>query len=208
MIGGLVPDGPLHPVDAAWAVAVGLALGLSVRRRPRPAPVVIGGGVVALVAVRPTVGLLEGVLRHDHAVWVGVAAAVVAALVVGRPVDSRTGVLAAAVACGPVWALVPDTEAPLLVGLALVVAGPMVPAGAATRSVAVPAILPVLAAAVGTLGRPDRFAPAVAAAGTVGLATVVALTVAGLRQRAGTPRTVRPAGTSSTTTAPAPTTAP
>lgn len=209
MVGGLVPDGPLHPVDAVWALAVGLALGSVARRRAATAPLVVGGGVVALVAARPTVGLLEVVGRHPEPVWVGVALAGVTVAAARRPVDARIGILLAAVACGPIWALVPDTEAPLLVGLALASAGPSVRAGGSTRLVAVPAVLPVLAAAVGTLGRPDRFLPATgAAAGVIALVVASGLVWARWRQRAGTPRTVHPAGTSSTTTAPAPTTAP
>jgi hypothetical protein len=207
-VDGLIPDGPLHPVDAAWALGVGLVLGFLVRRHPQRSQAVIVAGVVALLGLRPSVGAVDAFRRHPDPAPAVVLALVAVGLAALLPMRPRVTVAAAAVACGPVWALVPDTEVPLLVGLSLAVVWPWVGDTRPQRLGGLVVVLPLVAAVAGTLGRPARLAPSVVAAGAAALAVGSAWVLVGRwRQRAGTPTTVAPAGTSSTTTAPAPTVA-
>lgn len=214
MIGGLVPDGPLHPGDALVAAVAGAVLGVVFRRRA-------GAWVVAVVAGAWVV------LRWRYASVVGDAVAgrdrpaldlaLLALPAVGLAIRRvRTGPVARATlaALAAVWALVPDTEAPLVAGvlLATAIAGPIV-AGRSedrTRLAGMLLVLPTAAALVGTAGRPAQHGPALfaAVATALGVAIVEVALRRVARQRAGTPTTVVEGSTSSVTTAPAPTTAP
>ena len=218
---GVVPDGPLHPGIAGAGVVAGVALAaVAGQHAVRWLFAVLAGSAVLYMGFQGD-GLWSAVFdRPDR---LSVAAAIVGVPMLGAALRPRrtTATAAALCACGGVWAVVPDTEAPLLA--AAVLCG----AAAATalpgwlpdsrRSVhSLLLLLPVWAAAVGSIGRPARFGP-----GLIGALVAGALGVAGWcsfeaglrgavsrRQRAGTPTTVAPGATSSTTTAPAPTTAP
>lgn len=213
---GVVPDGPLHP-GIAWAG-------------------VVAGVAVAAVAGQHTVRWLIAVLSGSAVLYMGsqgdglwpavfdrpdrlsVATAIVVVPMLGAAVRPRrtTATAAALCACGGVWAVVPDTEAPLLAaavlfGAAAVAALPgwLPDARRAVHSLLL--LLPLWAAAAGSIGRPARFGPGLVCALATGASGVAAwcwFETVLRRQRAGTPTTVAPGATSSTTTAPAPTTAP
>ncbi len=165
----MIPDGPLHPAD----LGLGLLLGATVavvfwQRRlwlPAASLAAVGGygerhgwdvlvgsfvdrpatglAIFALVAVAATGWMLERRTALGHS-----------ATVPGLTVVSLVGV----------WAIVPDTEAPIVfaatLGVALV-ASPRreqstYPGGAVLA-------LAVVAAAVGSVGRPERLWPAIVA---------------------------------------------
>ena len=210
---GVIPEGPLHPALAASGLVAGVsAAAVAGRHAGRWLALMTLVGV-GLVTVHQGDVLRRGMTdRPDRLTVLGVVLAVVALGAWARPRWS-TATLAALCACAGVWAVVPDTEVPLLAGAVL--------CGGATlrllpgwlpdtrrRSNAALLVWPLAAAAAGSIGRPERFAPSLLLAGVVaglGLAAWVALNAGWRRQRAGTPTTVAPAATSSTTTAPAPT---
>lgn len=215
LLPGLVPDGPLHPGLALGGVVVGVAAAAMAGRSTRAwtALVVVGWWFVtaAVNGDRLAAAFTD---RGDRAVVISVTIAVALAAVSARPSRSTATVMAIA-ACAGVWAIVPDTEAPLLAGAVLVgaTAVTLLPdwlEDSRRRIHGVLLVLPVAAAAIGSVGRPARFGPGILAAAltaALGLTAWQVLRVLWRRQRAGTPITVAPAGTSSTTTAPAPTTA-
>lgn len=215
MFGTLIPSGPLHPEAALAALVVGLVVGLVTR--------FTAGAALATVAAAGFVlelkydGVLwDGVSARPSPMWAALGAAIATVLIawlaaprVERSMRSAGLVMLAPVAV--VWALVADTEAPLIGGVvlfAVIAVGPERPGAVATA----PAVIAPVAALIGSVGRPSQLALALAAA--VAWACCARLgfdlldAVRRRRQRAGTPTTVDPGGTSSTTTAPAATIAP
>ncbi|MEM7141897.1 MAG: hypothetical protein AAF548_12785 [Actinomycetota bacterium] len=210
-----VPDGPLHPGAAIAGVLAGAVVVLVCRRRPAlcgPAAVV-GAAIAAGWGYGDLV--IDGYADRPDTRNVALASVAVVVLGVLRPhrlTDAAPTALGALVG---VWAVVPDTELAVL-GLgvvAIVWLGSLISPEASTlrRSTGCLVLIPLVAAVAGSVGRPARFEPALAVA-----ALGMALAVTGLAflrrlregQRAGMPTTVDPGSTSSTTTAPAPTTAP
>ena len=146
--------------------------------------------------------------RPDTVLALGSTIAIVVVGLIGR---GRVTAMAYSVvtACAAVWVVVPDTEAPLIAAAVVGAALVRPPAAERSRWAGLLLAMPVSAAVVGTAGRPSRLGLAVVlVVATAGASLVV---TAGIRrvkaQRAGTPTTVVSASTSSTTTAPAPTTA-
>ncbi len=211
-LAALIPDGPLHPSDAAWGVVVGLALGLSLRSAPRFwASAVVAAGFTLFQIRHP--GRLTGALDRPSPGWIGLILLVSGAAVwLGlRRVDLSTRELAVmAVGClATVWATAPDTESALIFGAVVAGSAVLIRSEIVGPPAAVLVALPVMAAAAGTVGRPGRL-PLVLGLAAAGVCCG-ALAVLASRQvfgRAGVPTTVVPEATSSTTTAPAPTTAP
>lgn len=218
---GIVPDGPLHPALATAGVVAGVAVAVVAGQHTVRWLFAVLSGSALLYTGSQGDGLWSAVFDRPDRLWVAAAIAVVPVL--GAAVRPRrsTATAAALCACGGVWAVVPDTEAPLLAAAVL---------GGAAAMAALPGwlpdarrslhslllLLPLWAAAAGSIGRPARFGPGLLAAmvtGALGVAgwcsfEAVLRGVVVRRQRAGTPTTVAPGATSSTTTAPAPTTAP
>ncbi|MEQ8840695.1 MAG: hypothetical protein RIB98_06915 [Acidimicrobiales bacterium] len=221
----VVPEGPLHPSLAVAGIVVGVS-----------AAVVAGPGLrrwllfvvgAAAVLISATADRAPHLAFTDHADRAHVLATSVAILVAAAlaRMPRSTATLVALAGCAGVWAIVPDTEVPLLGGAVLLGAGVIgaIPGWLPDRRSVLHSsllLLPLAGASWGSIGRPSRFTPAIA----VGAVTVMlALAVRALArtarrsrgrssrraraQRAGTPMTVDPAATSSTTTAPAPTTA-
>lgn len=213
LLAGLVPDGPLHPDLALLGLVAGLAAAVVVGRHARAWTLAVVATALGL-AHGAQGGLLADCLdRGDRASVTGVTVAVVAVAVAARPRWS-SAIVATGAASAAVWAVVPDTEVALL-GAAVLVGATVVRLlpgwlpDDRRRGNGALVLLPAIAAAVGTIGRPSRYPLAVvlgvlAAAGAVAAST---LWSGYRRSRAGTPSTVHPGGTSSTTTAPAPTTA-
>ncbi|MEM8705242.1 MAG: hypothetical protein AAGE98_02215 [Actinomycetota bacterium] len=210
----VIPSGPLHPEDAVAALLVGLAVGLVARfSTAGPLLVVAAAGVTF---EHRHGGLWDAVVDRPAPVWalLGVVSTAIVVAALAAPLGDRSMRLAGLVATLPVlavWGLVADTEAPLIGGLVLagsLVFGP----GRAGPGVAAMALVGPVAALVGSVGRPGQLTLALVAtvawAFAVRVALVIAATWRGRRQRAGTPTTVEPGSTSSTTTAPAATTAP
>ncbi|RMH70825.1 MAG: hypothetical protein D6683_14980 [Actinomyces sp.] len=183
----VIPEGPLHPGDAAVALVVGLALGAAAGRGSRPwwATVGVPVAVAAMVWWRlggdPIVGALEAVTVPGAVVAVLVVAATAAVTARGTVAVTRAWPVAAGGAVG-VWAVAPDTEASLMVAAALTASAVVVGARAAGDRTDPPrlgwvaasgvAAVVVAAAVVGTRGRPDRLVPALGAG--VAVAVVVA----------------------------------
>lgn len=217
---GFIPDGPLHPEDAIRALGVGLAVGvaLAVLDWRRGLPVVVLAAGVSLQEYRYPELLIDGFRDRPlpSNVLVGIAAAVAALAILLWLVRIALAdlMIAAAVAVGVVWGIVPDTESAVLLGGVLIAAMAFTPpTGHAYYGDAIVLLVPATAAVLGSVGRPERLELASKAAIAAGLGVLLLLGVArGLvqmqRQRAGRPTTVLPGSTSSTTTAPAPTTAP
>ena len=144
-----------------------------------------------------------------------IATVAVVLVAVSARLSRSTATVLSLAACAGVWTVVPDTEAPLLAGgvVAGAAAVTMIPGwldDVRCRVHGLLLLLPVAAAATGSVGRPARFVPGTFVAvltAVLGLAAWRVLTALWRRQRAGTPITVVSAATSSTTTAPAPTTA-
>ncbi|MDW3217885.1 MAG: hypothetical protein R8F63_04665 [Acidimicrobiales bacterium] len=213
MLGRLIPDGPLHPEDAVLALVAGVAVGIAFRRRSFAWIVGVLAAAWWLLRWRYGTVLADAVAARGQPLGVIALIVAPAALLASRPLRPRTVAVLTVGALAGIWAMVPDTEAPLIAGAA--VAGATVVAMRrggelpAHRAAGALVLLPLCAALVGSVGRPERLGPALVvgllgaglAASSMGLWRV-------LRQRAGTPTTVAPAATSSTTTAPAPTTAP
>lgn len=212
MVAGVIPEGPLHPDDAAFALIAGMLVGMAMRATGRWGAVLV-----------PAATVLAFEARHPDVAWSSidgrwgplmacVVVGAVAALPLGRPqsetVPARLALLAAAPSVALVWGIVPDTEAAVIGGCLIAGAFVLGRAGWDRRTLVLLHFVPVFAALVGSVGRPARLWPALGA--VVAMAGVVALVgwLWGRRQRAGTPTTVDLAGTSAVTTAPAPTTAP
>ncbi len=192
----MIPDGPLHPVDALVGAAAGLVTasvltgwvrcrsGARWARSDDTVTAVVSALVVAgALLIRPGPGVVVSALaRPDPALALAASAVVVAVVTAaGRdpgPVAATS--LTGAGAAAAVWALVPDTEAPLVVvgllGVGGVLAlGPAVAGGGPsvagrTRAVVTGAV--AVAALTGTVGRPDRLAPALVALTAVSLVGV------------------------------------
>ncbi len=216
----VVPEGPLHPSLAVVALVAGLAGALVAGRDAGRWLVLEIPLVVALVTAAQGPVLRDGIIDHPRRTTVVTALIVVG--MVGAVIRPRwsTAVVVAVAGCAGIWAIVPDTEAPLIVGAGLAggAALRLLPGwipDSRRRSHAWLLLLPVVAAAAGSLGRPARFGPALVVGALTAFAAVVVVRLCVMRlfgalrrrQRAGTPTTVAPASTSSTTTAPAPTTA-
>ena len=213
---GLVPEGPLHPTLLVTGLVAGLA-GSAVAGRDgtRWLLITVAGAVLLAQFGQDDVLRAAFGARDDRAVVVATTIAVAVAGLVLRPRWS-TAVVAAIGATAGVWAVVPDTEVPLICGAVLAGASlvrclPGWLPDERRRGNGVVFVLPALSAAAGTIGRTGRHVPALAL-GVLG--AVLALSTFRLaravwrsRQRAGTPTTVAPGATSSITTAPAPTTA-
>jgi len=208
----LVPDGPLHPVDALWGLSTGLVVALVAGRRAQRWLVLVAVALGAVIVARRGGEVLDGYLdRPDSAAVLGTTAAVVA-LSALRPLRVSTTACVALAGCAGVWAVVPDTEIPLIAGAVLAGAATRLPRDAVIRPAGWLLLAPLIAAVAGSVGRPSRLVPALAlavAAGGVALlaASLLRAVASRRRQRAGTPTTVAPGATSVVTTAPAPTTA-
>lgn len=214
MLAQLIPDGPLHPDDAAAAVLVGLAVGLLLRRRQRAWAPTIVLVIWAVVEGRYGAAVADGFSAQGS---IGLALIGLVALVSATALRpwrrTHLGIVVLGALAG-VWAVVPDTEAPLIAG-ALLAAALVASSGTgrgrqATRLDSLLVLLPPVAAIVGVAGRPERLTPALGMAVLGALLAGAGLGLVGQlwRSRAGTPTTVAPGSTSSTTTAPAPITAP
>lgn len=214
LLAGLVPDGPLHPELALLGVVAGVAAAVVVGRRERVwtlAVVAISLGAAQSVQGALLAGFLD---RGDRVSVVGVTVAVTGVAVAARPRWS-SAVVATFAAVATVWAVVPDTEvallaASVLAGATLVRLLPGWLPDDRRRVNGVLVLLPAVSAAVGTIGRPSRY-PFALVLVLLAAAGAVAAWSAGSayrRGRAGTPSTVVSGATSSTTTAPAATTAP
>lgn len=211
MFDALIPDGPLHPVDALWGVGVGLFVAVAARRLTGRWISMVTVAVVAVVGVRLGNQIVPGYLDRPSPVWPVLASAAAGAMAAARPRRLSVVLVGAIAACGGVWAVVPDTEVPLIAGSVLLGAAVGVPRGVRTRWAGLLVLIPVAAAVAGSAGRPSRLgiALAMAVAGSMVAGAGAALITAWRsRQRAGTPMTVAPAATSVATTAPAATTAP
>jgi hypothetical protein len=207
----LVPDGPLHPVDALWGLSAGLLVATVAARRAGRWLLLVAVAAGSVVLVRRGGELVDGYLdRPDAAFVVGLTAAV-AVLTAVRPVRVSTSAFVAVAGCAGVWAIVPDTEVPLIVGAVLLGAAARLPRDAVVRPGGWLLLGPLVSAVVGSVGRPSRLGPALLVGVVLGgvaflVVTLFRVIVSG-RQRAGTPTTLAPGATSSVTTAPAPTTA-
>lgn len=209
MTGALIPQGPLHPEEFVGALLAGLLAAVFARRDPRRWAAAVMIGASCVLVQRQGAALVEGFSHHRH----GLLAALTTVLVAGlaAAVRPRSPVVIAATvvaACAAVWMVVPDTEAPLIGGVVTAAAVSGVPSRSAlSRWTNVLLVVPLVAAVVGSVGRPERLGLALGVAAVAG--ALVAMLSEAIRraQRAGTPTTVVPSATSSITTAPAPTTA-
>jgi len=210
------PDGPLHPVDAIVFASLGVSVAFVVGRHTARWVVLVLGSAFLLITVSEGDVITAGFAEHGRrSLVLATTAAVVAAAMIAR-MRWTTAVVVAVSGCAGVWAVVPDTEVPLMAGSLLLgaaavhtVFGPL-PAPRRWFNGAL-LLLPLAGAAAGSIGRPGRFSPALLLAVVTVVAGVAASTLLRsdwTRQRAGTPITVVPAGTSSVTTAPAATSAP
>lgn len=213
MYAALIPAGPLHPVDAAWGLAVGLLVAGLARRDVGRWFALVPAGMVGVVTVLRGNELLDGYLdRPDTATALGVTLSVSVVACV-RPSPVAAAVPAALAALVGVWVIVPDTEVPLIAAAFLVGAALRMPREIRTRLSGTLVLFPLAAATAGSVARSERLGPAVLLGGFAWLgAQLIGVGVewrrSKRRQRAGTPTTVAPGATSTTTTAPAPTTAP
>lgn len=204
-----VPEGPLHPDDAVSALLFGLIVGLALRAAGRFGPVLVPVAVALAFDARHRNTGWEAVDGRLGPLLACLAVAVLAsapAVLGENRVAVRPMLLAAALPVAAVWAIVPDTEAAVIGGCVLVGASVCGDGTWAARTAAPLWSVPVFAALVGSVGRPERLWPALVA--ITATSVVVGAGVRRWRQRAGTPTTVVSGGTSSVTTAPAPTTAP
>jgi len=215
ILAGLVPQGPLHPKLVVIGVVAGIAAAaIAGRSEGRWSLYVLAAAGLLVVAVQGDV-LWGGVVdREDRRLVVGATVAVVAASAAVRPRWS-TALIASIGACAGVWTIVPDTEVALLVGSVLVGATALrlLPGWMPDRRGRLNGsllLLPLVGAAAGSIGRTARYEPALVV-GSLGVLLSISgwtfVRLAWRRQRAGTPTTLVPGPTSSTTTAPAPTTA-
>lgn len=204
----VIPEGPLHPGHAIAAFAAGVIVGLLMRRRPVAWTVSVAVTAVLVQLARRDGELLDAISDHPRRLFAVAAGAGAGLVVAGLRLHTWSVIAASGAALAMVWGIVPDTETPLIYGGVVAGGAACLPRLGRTRVVALLAALPVIAAMVGSIGRPERLELALSAAG-LAAAGVAAVVEAGIRcaQRAGTPTTVTPGGTSSMTTAPAPTTA-
>jgi len=183
-----------RPVSRRWTTFVIVAvLGVIAQRHgdvvarawfERPMPLLVAAGAVVTIATA------RALVERSRPPTMRVVIPVFAALAV-------------------VWAMVPDTEAPLIAAAVMLGAVPGLPARDRSPCAGLLVTLPVAAAVVGTFGRPDALGPALFAAGAVGCGCYGVMTViARSTLWAGTPTTVVYGSTSVRTTAPAPTMAP
>lgn len=210
---GIIPEGPLHPGLAIALIPAGASAALMAGRSTRAWTILVAVATLGLIAGVQGDWLTGGYLARSDRGLVGVA--LLGVLIVGTAARMRrsTATVVSICACAGVWAVVPDTEAPLIAGGIIAGAGALtlLPGWLADVRHHIHGLLPVLAvvaAAVGSIGRPPRFEPASVVGLLAALAGLAVWTVGGAvshRQRAGTPTTVAPGATSSTTTAPAPT---
>ena len=215
MFDAFIPDGPLHADLAIAGLAFGVFVAVFAARRPRAWIALILAVFVVAIEVRLDGGIADGwildVFRDRDNTWLAVAALVgVPLLAAQRPVGSTTAAFAALGATAGVWAVVPDTETALLAGMLLLGAVAGSPRDEQSRWYALLAVLPVVAAIAGSVGRPERLNAGIGV-GFLGAALALSVLVFSRgfwrAQRAGTPTTVDRGSTSSMTTAPAPTTA-
>ena len=216
MWGALIPDGPLHPDDAIAALFVGVAVGL-VARFTTAGPLLVVAAAGLTLEWRHDGMLAAGVLERPSPVWAVLGVVVVAAAIaaMAAPLRDRSVRVAGLVSLAPVgvvWGLVADTE-PAVIGGAVLAGAVLAGLGRPSVLVAAPAVVAPMVALVGSYGRPSQLTLALAAAlGWAVAARIGAEILFAVRrrldQRAGTPMTVAPGSTSSTTTAPAATTAP
>ena len=176
----MIPEGPLHAADFGIALLLGAAVAVIFWRSRwwLPAASLVGlGGFGRRHGWR---NLVDGLIDRPNFVFALTALVVVGTI--GWQLDRRVAVSDTMVpmlttgALATVWLVVPDTEAPLMFGATLIVAMVACPRRESSASSAVPggAVLglAVVAACVGTIGRPDRLLAAVVA---IGLSTLVAL---------------------------------
>jgi len=212
----VIPVGPLHPTDAIYALGFGVAVGAMAFRSMKRWSVLVVLAALAVMSGRHPGDISNGFVDRPLPWLVAAFAAAFAAgswWVTSRrraPVHSTAlGVLAACVA---VWAVVPDTESPLIAGSVILGAMVFMPRGGAADGPGVAWVLPIGAGVIGSVGMPNRLFVAALATVLVVAAVSVAQFVLGRRResttRAGDPTTVVNGATSSTTTAPAPITAP
>jgi len=207
----IIPEGPLHPHDLIAGLVAGVLAGLLARRFSRWGPWIIVAAVAVTIETRYPGVATRGFAERPSRVFASLALPVsgVVGLLLIRFVNSAREVMfVALVANAVVWGLVADTEPAVIVGGVVGAALLCVGSTKASPATAVLVTLPAAAAIIGSVGRPSQLAPALVAAAAAGI-VVVAL-VMGFEQRsqrAGTPVTVASGATSSTTTAPAPTTA-
>jgi len=212
----VIPVGPLHPADAVYALVFGLAVGATAFRSIERWPLLVTAASIAVMSGRHPGDITEGFARRPLP-WL-VAALAVASLAgawwatAHRSVQVRTAALEVAASCVAVWAVVPDTESPLIAGLVLAGAMVFMPRGDGRSYLGQIWALPIGSAVIGSVGMPDRLpVAALAAIVAVFAVNVVQSALVRLRvatTRAGVPTTVVRGATSSMTTAPAPTTAP
>lgn len=212
---GIVPDGPLHPGLGLGGFVIGISVAATAGRSTRAwSTLVVLCSWVVIAAIQGDWSGRAFFDRPDRALVISITAIVVVAAVAARLRRSTAAVLSLA-ACVGMWAIVPDTEAPLLGGgvVAGATAVAMLPGwlrDVRCRVHGLLLLLPMMGAATGTIGRPARFVPGVFVGGLAALSGLAVWSLAAAlwrRQRAGAPMTVAPGRTSSTTTAPAPTTA-
>ena len=212
MLAGVIPEGPLHPDDAVFALVAGTLVGMAMRATGRWGAALVPAATVLAFETRYPDLAWSSIDGRWGPLLAGVAVGAVAALPLGGSpsdvVPARLALLAVVPPMALVWGIVPDTEAAVIGGC--LVAGALLLGSARWdhRTLVALYFIPVFAALVGSVGRPERYWPALGAI----VAATVASALAGWwwtrRQRAGMPTTVESAGTSVVTTAPAPTTAP
>lgn len=209
----MIPDGPLHPADALFALSTGLFVGYAARPLSRRWATFVIMTALGVTAQRH--GDVVARAWFERPMPLLVAVGVVATIAAGRAFVDRSRpptmrvVIPVLAALAMVWAMVPDTEAPLIAAAVMLGAVPGLPPRDRSRYAGLLVALPLAAAVVGTIGRPDALGPALLAASTVGCGCYGVMTViARSTLWAGTPTTVVYGSTSVRTTAPAPTIAP
>ncbi|MEM9466181.1 MAG: hypothetical protein AAGA90_12465 [Actinomycetota bacterium] len=211
----VIPDGPLHPEDAVIALIVGMVVGAVAGRRADIGPALTAAAGATLWWRHPEL-VPEGFVERPSPLLVLLGAAVAGSVIAvssgwSASRSPRLNLAVAASACAGVWATAPDTE-PALIGGSVLAGGWWWAAGSRRPVTLLVVVLPIGAAVVGTVGRPDRLplvlAAAIGAAIVARLGAAIVERVRPRRQRAGTPTTVAPGATSAVTTAPAPTIAP
>lgn len=173
----MIPDGPLHATDLGVALLLGVTVAVVFWRSRWWLPVASMSAVGGFGTRHGWDGLADGLLDRPNSVLA--LTALVATGTIGWQLDRRLAPgglvlpLLTVAALVVVWGLVPDTEAPLMFGATLggaLIACPnrepaVIPGGAVLSLV-------VVAACVGTIGRPDRLLPVIVA---IGLLVLLAL---------------------------------
>ncbi len=209
----MIPDGPLHPADALLALSTGLFVGYAARPLPRRWTAFVIAAVLGVIAQRHGDVVARAWFERPMPLLIAsvavVSVASARALVDrARPPTMRV-VLPVFASLAVVWAMVPDTEAPLIAAAVMLGAVPGLPARDRSPCAGLLVALPFATAVVGTSGRPEALGPALVAGAAAGCAFYGVMTViARSTLWAGTPATVVYASTSVRTTAPAPTMAP